>query len=65
MNSTSPTAEQEIAANPTTDGFGPQTGERGKPALLTALKAGSDPKRGKIVMINGSPTDPNTGGLKR
>ncbi len=34
-------------------------------ALLTALKAGGEPKRGQIVMINGSPTDPNAGGLKR
>jgi D-xylose transport system substrate-binding protein len=34
-------------------------------ALLTALKAGGDPKRGQIVIINGSPADPNAGGLKR
>ncbi len=34
-------------------------------ALLAALRAGGDPKRGQIVMINGSPTDPNAGGLKR
>jgi D-xylose transport system substrate-binding protein len=34
-------------------------------ALLTALKAGGDPKRGQIVMINGSSTDPNAGLLKR
>lgn len=34
-------------------------------ALLTALRAGGDPKRGKIVMINGSPTDPNVAGFKR
>jgi D-xylose transport system substrate-binding protein len=33
-------------------------------ALLTALKAGGDPKRGKIVMINGSPTDPNAAEFK-
>jgi D-xylose transport system substrate-binding protein len=34
-------------------------------ALLTALRAGGDLKRGRIVMINGSPADPNAGGLKR
>jgi D-xylose transport system substrate-binding protein len=34
-------------------------------ALLTALKAGGEPRRGQIVMINGAPTDPNAGGLKR
>ncbi|MGH3826094.1 MAG: sugar ABC transporter substrate-binding protein [Pseudonocardiaceae bacterium] len=34
-------------------------------ALLASLKAGGDPKRGKIVMINGSPTDPNASDLKR
>ncbi|MBV9140975.1 MAG: substrate-binding domain-containing protein [Pseudonocardiales bacterium] len=34
-------------------------------ALLTALQAGGDPKRGKIVMINGSPTDPNVAAFKR
>jgi D-xylose transport system substrate-binding protein len=34
-------------------------------ALLTALQAGGDPKRGKIVMIDGSPTDPNAADLKR
>jgi D-xylose transport system substrate-binding protein len=33
-------------------------------ALLDALKAGGDPKRGKIVMINGSPTDPNAADFK-
>jgi D-xylose transport system substrate-binding protein len=33
-------------------------------ALLAALKAGGDPKRGKIVMINGSPTDPNAAEFK-
>ncbi|HZM76958.1 MAG TPA: substrate-binding domain-containing protein [Candidatus Limnocylindrales bacterium] len=33
-------------------------------ALLNALKAGGDPKRGDIVMINGSPTDPNAADFK-
>ncbi|MBB5082355.1 sugar ABC transporter substrate-binding protein [Nonomuraea endophytica] len=34
-------------------------------ALLDAVKAGGDPKRGPIVMINGSPTDPNAGDFKK
>lgn len=34
-------------------------------ALLSALKAGGDPKRGKIVMVNGSPTDPNAADFKK
>jgi len=34
-------------------------------ALLTALKAGGDPKRGRVVMINGAPTDRNASLLKR
>lgn len=34
-------------------------------ALLEALKAGGDPKRGPIVMINGSPTDPNAALFKK
>jgi D-xylose transport system substrate-binding protein len=42
-----------------------QIGQVQGTALLTALKAGGDPKRGQVVMINGSPTDPNAGGLKR
>jgi D-xylose transport system substrate-binding protein len=33
-------------------------------ALLDALKAGGDPKRAQIVMINGSPTDPNAAEFK-
>jgi D-xylose transport system substrate-binding protein len=33
-------------------------------ALLQALEAGGDPKRGEIVMINGSPTDPNAADFK-
>jgi D-xylose transport system substrate-binding protein len=34
-------------------------------ALLKALSAGGDPKRGPIVMINGAPTDPNAGQFKK
>ena len=34
-------------------------------ALLTALKAGGDPKRGRVVSINGAPTDRNASLLKR
>ncbi|MGH3662050.1 MAG: sugar ABC transporter substrate-binding protein [Micromonosporaceae bacterium] len=33
-------------------------------ALLDELKRGGDPKRGEIVMINGSPTDPNAADFK-
>ena len=38
--------------------------EQGK-ALLEALRAGGDPKRGPILMINGSATDPNAADFKR
>jgi D-xylose transport system substrate-binding protein len=41
--------------------IGKQQGE----ALLVALSAGGDPKRGQIVMINGSPTDPSAGDYKK
>ncbi len=34
-------------------------------ALLDAVKKGGDAKRGPIVMINGSPTDPNAGDFKK
>jgi D-xylose transport system substrate-binding protein len=33
-------------------------------ALVDAVSAGGDPKRGQIVMINGDPTDPNAGDFK-
>jgi D-xylose transport system substrate-binding protein len=33
-------------------------------SLLNALKSGGDPKRADIVMINGSPTDPNAADFK-
>ncbi|WP_394826773.1 sugar ABC transporter substrate-binding protein [Pendulispora albinea] len=42
-----------------------QVGRLQAQALLDALKKGGDPKRGKIVMINGSPTDPNAGSYKK
>ena len=38
--------------------------EQGR-ALLEALRAGGDPKRGPILMINGSATDPNAADFKR
>jgi D-xylose transport system substrate-binding protein len=34
-------------------------------ALVKALQAGGDPKRGPIVMINGAPTDPNAAQFKK
>jgi D-xylose transport system substrate-binding protein len=33
--------------------------------LLDALKKGGDPKRGKVVMINGDPADPNAADFKK
>ncbi|GAA3442404.1 sugar ABC transporter substrate-binding protein [Planomonospora venezuelensis] len=42
-----------------------QVGKMQGEALLAALKEGGDPKRGPIVMINGSPTDPNAGDFKK
>ncbi|MEO5873792.1 MAG: substrate-binding domain-containing protein [Streptosporangiaceae bacterium] len=42
-----------------------QVGKMQGQALLDALKAGGDPKRGPIVMVNGSPTDPNAGDFKK
>ncbi|MFI6496969.1 sugar ABC transporter substrate-binding protein [Nonomuraea typhae] len=42
-----------------------QVGKMQGQALLDALKAGGDPKRGPIVMINGSPTDPNATEYKK
>jgi D-xylose transport system substrate-binding protein len=33
-------------------------------SLLDALRGAGDPRRGQIVMINGSPTDPNAGAFK-
>ena len=41
--------------------IGKQQGE----ALLAALSAGGDPKRGQVVMINGSPTDPSASDYKK
>jgi D-xylose transport system substrate-binding protein len=34
-------------------------------ALVKAIQKGGSPKRGPIVMINGSPTDPNAGQFKK
>lgn len=41
-----------------------KVGEVQGQALLDALSQGGDPKRGQIVMINGSPTDPNAADFK-
>jgi len=38
--------------------------EQGK-ALLRAISAGGDPRRGSIIMVNGSPTDPNAAEFKQ
>lgn len=38
--------------------------EQGK-ALLRAISAGGDPRRGAIIMVNGSPTDPNAAEFKQ
>jgi D-xylose transport system substrate-binding protein len=42
-----------------------KVGELQGEALLDALKTGGDAKRGPIVMINGSPTDPNAAQFKK
>ncbi|GAA3216942.1 sugar ABC transporter substrate-binding protein [Actinocorallia longicatena] len=42
-----------------------QVGKLQGQALLDAIKKGGDAKRGPIVMINGSPTDPNAGDFKK
>jgi len=41
-----------------------KVGEVQGQALLDALSKGGDPKRGQIVMIHGSPTDPNAADFK-
>lgn len=41
-----------------------KVGEKQGEALLKAVSAGGDPKRGQVVMINGSPTDPNAAEYK-
>lgn len=53
----------EIAFYVSFDNFtiGKQQGQ----ALLDKLSADGDPKRGQIVMINGSPTDPSAGDYKK
>ena len=42
-----------------------KVGEVQGAALLEAIAAGGDPKRGKIVMINGAPTDPSAAEYKK
>jgi D-xylose transport system substrate-binding protein len=42
-----------------------QVGKMQGQALLEAVKKGGDAKRGPIVMVNGSPTDPNAGDFKK
>ena len=42
-----------------------KVGEAQGAALLEAISAGGDPKRGKIVMINGAPTDPSAAEYKK
>lgn len=42
-----------------------QVGKLQGQALLNAIKQGGDPKRGPIVMVNGSPTDPNADEFKK
>ncbi|GAA3475326.1 sugar ABC transporter substrate-binding protein [Nonomuraea roseola] len=42
-----------------------QVGKAQGQALLDAIKAGGDPKRGPVVMVNGSPTDPNAADFKK
>ncbi len=41
-----------------------QVGKVQGQSLLDALSASGDPKRGQVVMINGSPTDPNAADFK-
>jgi D-xylose transport system substrate-binding protein len=41
-----------------------KVGEVQGQALLDAVSKGGDPKRGSVVMINGSPTDPNAADFK-
>jgi D-xylose transport system substrate-binding protein len=42
-----------------------KVGEEQGRALLRALEAGGDPRRGSIIMVNGSPTDPNAAEFKQ